>query len=216
MVPWCTGYHYCATLINWAWTEVLRRFTSCSRCVGYSRLWGSLTIVPARNKAKLLLPVIHTTKTIHHHHKKLYSALKTFWQIFNKFSSRTDMYLSEDRLNKSLKINSWKYFVVFSKLVNFFQEKQLVFLKNLAFPLTCWCILIMRHDVPYIANLLMAINSVFYVKWYYCITLLDLFFHRVSEIHVVFLYKKTIFCLSLNFFNIMREIREIFLIFFLI
>ena len=68
MVPWCSGYHYCTTSINKAWTQVLRRFIPCSRRVGDSRWWGSLTVVPAVNKAKPLSSVNHTTKTIHHHH----------------------------------------------------------------------------------------------------------------------------------------------------
>ena len=41
---------------------------SCSRRVGDSRWWGSLTMVPAGNKAKRFLSVNHNTKTIHHHH----------------------------------------------------------------------------------------------------------------------------------------------------
>ena len=50
MAPWCSGYHY--------WTmQVLRRFKSSSRCAWDSRWWGSLTVVPARNKAKHLLSV---------------------------------------------------------------------------------------------------------------------------------------------------------------
>ena len=39
-----------------------------ARRVGDSRWWGSLTMVPAGNKAKSLSSVSHTTKTIHHHH----------------------------------------------------------------------------------------------------------------------------------------------------
>ena len=62
---WCSGYHYCTTSFNKAWTQVLRRFKSCSRRVGDSRWWGSLTVVPAGNKAKRLSSVNHTTKTIH-------------------------------------------------------------------------------------------------------------------------------------------------------
>ena len=63
--PWCSGYHYCTTSFNEAWTQVLRRFKSCSRRVGDSQWWGSLTMVPAGNKAKCLSSVNHTTKTIH-------------------------------------------------------------------------------------------------------------------------------------------------------
>ena len=51
-----------------AWTQVLRRFKFCSRFVGDSRWWGSLTMVPAGKKAKFLSSVKHTTKTIHYHH----------------------------------------------------------------------------------------------------------------------------------------------------
>ena len=66
----CSGYHYCttSTSFNKAWTQVLHRFKSCSRHVGDSRWWGSLTMVPAGNKAKRLSSVNHTTRTIHHHH----------------------------------------------------------------------------------------------------------------------------------------------------
>ena len=41
---------------------------SISQRVGDSRWWGSLTTVPAGNKAKHLSSVNHTTKTNHHHH----------------------------------------------------------------------------------------------------------------------------------------------------
>ena len=51
VAPWCSGYRYCTTSFNKAWTQVLRRFKSCSRRVGDSRWWGSLTVVPAGNKA---------------------------------------------------------------------------------------------------------------------------------------------------------------------
>ena len=46
----------------------MRRFKCCSRCVGDSRWWRSLTF-PAGNKAKRLSSVNHTTKIIHHRHK---------------------------------------------------------------------------------------------------------------------------------------------------
>ena len=48
-------------------TQVLRKFKSCSRPVGDSCCWGSLTMIPAENKAKRLSSVNHTKKTIHHH-----------------------------------------------------------------------------------------------------------------------------------------------------
>ena len=68
VAPWCSGYHYCATSFYKAWTQVLCRFKSCSRCVRDSWWWGSLTMVPAGNNAKRLSSVKHTTKTIYHHH----------------------------------------------------------------------------------------------------------------------------------------------------
>ena len=33
MVPWCSGYRYCTTSFNKAWTQVLCRFKSCSQRV---------------------------------------------------------------------------------------------------------------------------------------------------------------------------------------
>ena len=41
VVPWCSGYLYWTTSFNKAWTQVLRRFKSCSRRVPDSRWWGS-------------------------------------------------------------------------------------------------------------------------------------------------------------------------------
>ena len=46
----------------------MRRFKSCSRRVGDSQWWGSLTMAPAGNKAKRLSSVNHAPKTIYHHH----------------------------------------------------------------------------------------------------------------------------------------------------
>ena len=65
LAPWSIGYHYCTTSFNKVRTQVLRRFKSCSRRFGDSRWWGSLTKVPAGNKAKRLSSVNHNTKTIH-------------------------------------------------------------------------------------------------------------------------------------------------------
>ena len=45
------GYHYCTTSFIKAWTQVLRSFKSCSRRVGDSRWWRSLTMLLAGNKA---------------------------------------------------------------------------------------------------------------------------------------------------------------------
>ena len=52
VVARCSGYHYCTTSFNKAWTQVLYMFKSCSQRVRDSRWWGSLTMVSARNKAK--------------------------------------------------------------------------------------------------------------------------------------------------------------------
>ena len=65
---WCSGYHYCTTSFNWAWTQVLCRLKSSSQHVRDSRWWGSLKMVPAGNKAKCPLPVNHITKKFNHHH----------------------------------------------------------------------------------------------------------------------------------------------------
>ena len=64
LILWCSGYHYCTTSFNKAWTQVLpgNRFKSCWRRVRDSRWWGYLAVVPATNKAKRLSSVNHTTK----------------------------------------------------------------------------------------------------------------------------------------------------------
>ena len=60
---WCSGYHCCKTSFSKAWTQVLRRFKSCTR------RGGSLAMVPAGNKAERLSLVNHTIKTIHLYRK---------------------------------------------------------------------------------------------------------------------------------------------------
>ena len=65
MAPWCNDYHYCTTFFNNVWTQVLRRFKSCSQNVRDLWWWGSLTMVPAGNKAERLSSVNHTIKAIH-------------------------------------------------------------------------------------------------------------------------------------------------------
>ena len=53
------------------WFQVLQLtpfLLSCSQRVGDSQWWGSLTMIPAGNKAKRFPPVNRTTKAIHHHH----------------------------------------------------------------------------------------------------------------------------------------------------
>ena len=68
LASWCSDYQYSTTSFNEIWTQVKRRFKPCLQCDKDSRCWGSLTMVPARNKAKRLLSVNHITKRIHHHH----------------------------------------------------------------------------------------------------------------------------------------------------
>ena len=51
VTPWCSGYHYCTTSFNKAWTQILHRLKPCLRCVSYLRWWKSLTMVPAENRA---------------------------------------------------------------------------------------------------------------------------------------------------------------------
>ena len=85
-MPWCSGYHYCAVSFNKAWTQVLCRFKSCLQRVGDLRWWGSLTVVPAGNKAKCLLSVNHCRKTIHHqlliHSVKHWPSLVIYFELW--------------------------------------------------------------------------------------------------------------------------------------
>ena len=82
---WCSGYHYCTTSFNKAWTQVLRRFKPCSWRVGDSQWWGFLTMVPAGNKAKRLSSFNLTTKAIHHHHH--YQLWNPYWKSFRILGS---------------------------------------------------------------------------------------------------------------------------------
>ena len=59
----CCGYHYCTT----SFKQILNSGSGHGQ-TGDSRRWGSLTTVPAGNKAKRLSLVNHTTKAVHHHH----------------------------------------------------------------------------------------------------------------------------------------------------
>ena len=84
--PWCCGYHYFTTSFSKASNQVLRPFKPYSWRVGDARWWGSPTMVPAGNKAKRLLSVNHTTKTIHHHH---HSVSLTLWSTIHLLSQMT-------------------------------------------------------------------------------------------------------------------------------
>ena len=50
-----------------SWTQVLCWFKSCAWRVKDLQWWKSLTIVPVGNKAKRVLSVNNSEKTIHHH-----------------------------------------------------------------------------------------------------------------------------------------------------
>ena len=54
---WCSDYHYIT-----AWTQVLYMFKSCLWHVRDLRWWGSLTMIPAGNRAKCFSSVNYTTK----------------------------------------------------------------------------------------------------------------------------------------------------------
>ena len=99
MAPWCSGYHYCLTSFNKAWTQVLCRFESCLRCVRDSQWWGSLTMVPTGNKAKHLSSVNHTTKTIHHHHHQHIYLNSGLWSNFLRKTTITTFYFAAGEKN---------------------------------------------------------------------------------------------------------------------
>ena len=86
--PWFSGHHYSTTSFNEAWTQVLRTFISCSWCVRDSRWWGSLRMVPAKNKRKRLSSINHSTKTTHHLYQKtrIYTAQNIWFPIKDFFS----------------------------------------------------------------------------------------------------------------------------------
>ena len=62
---WSSGYHYCTASFNKIWTEVLRRFKLCSRCVRGLGWWEPPTMVPPRNKAWHLSSVTHSINFIY-------------------------------------------------------------------------------------------------------------------------------------------------------
>ena len=66
--PWCSRFHFCTTPINKVYTQVLRRFKSCSRRVIDWWWWESVTLIQTGNKANHLSSINHFAKTIHHHH----------------------------------------------------------------------------------------------------------------------------------------------------
>ena len=88
--------YFCGAVVYWL--SLLHNFIqqslnwgsgsqTCTRHVGYLRLLGSLTMVPGGKKAKCLLSVNHTTKTIHHHHHHFSTKMLLifFFYYFSKF-----------------------------------------------------------------------------------------------------------------------------------
>ena len=55
---------HCTTSFIETWTKVLHKFKFCSRRVGDSRCWGSLTMVPRENEAKRLSSVNQPQKQL--------------------------------------------------------------------------------------------------------------------------------------------------------
>ena len=108
ITTWCSGYHYCTTSFNKPWTQVLRRFKSCSRRVGDSRWWGSLTMAPAGNKAKRLWSVNHATKTIHHHHHhmKSFFLIESPCNLEKTWKKKSLFTILEDKTNNPFE-NNW-------------------------------------------------------------------------------------------------------------
>ena len=95
VAPWCSGYHCCTTSFIKAWAQVLSRCKSCLRRVGDSRCWGSLTMVPAGNKAKRFSSVNYTTKNN--------SSLSSSTLLFNKYLN------PQVRINKMVNENTCNY-----------------------------------------------------------------------------------------------------------
>ena len=94
VLPWCSGYHFCTTLLKYFWTQVLRSFKPCSRRVGDSRWSGYLTMVPAENEAKRLSSVNYTIIIHHHHHQCLKAKIKRVRNdIFNSHGEFVFMFL---------------------------------------------------------------------------------------------------------------------------
>ena len=78
----------CAVVITIAQLHLTKPelgFKPCSRRVGDSWWWGSLTIVPAGNKAKRLSSVNHTTKTIHSSSSMKWALM--IWKFIKNFVS---------------------------------------------------------------------------------------------------------------------------------
>ena len=83
----CSGYHYCTSPFNKAWTQVLLSFQSCLQRDGDSQCWESLAMVSTISKVKHLSSVNHTTKTIHYQkcYKNNYAQSKIQWTTTESF-----------------------------------------------------------------------------------------------------------------------------------
>ena len=110
---WCSGYHYCTTPFSKASTQVLHRFISCSWCVGDSRWWGSLTLVPTGNRAKRFSSVNKTTKTIHHHRSNLEELLIQWLRRKKglKWVANRKIYLLGVLERNEYQMLAWRYYI---------------------------------------------------------------------------------------------------------
>ena len=85
---WCRGVVVITTVqlhSTKSELQVRHKFKYCSQHDGYSRWWGSLTMVLAGNKTKRLSSVNHTTKRTqlkYHNYNVESFARNTFWNLF--------------------------------------------------------------------------------------------------------------------------------------
>ena len=108
VAPWCSGYQCCTNSFNNAWTQVLHRFTSCTCYVEDSRLRESLAIFQARNKAKCLSSVNHTTR--HFIIIIIIIIIKENHQIMlRRLHFRNLSFLVEEAFKKALQKHSLKF-----------------------------------------------------------------------------------------------------------
>ena len=111
MVPGCSGYHYCTTLFNKAWTQVLHRLKSCSENQDAEDLWQWSCLEIKLNTFRrsttpqnqftifiiIIIIIFHETKIVRierfsiHHTFKVHRKL-TSWTKIHKlwFFSSTD------------------------------------------------------------------------------------------------------------------------------
>ena len=130
-MPWCSGYHYCTLSFYKAWNRVLRRFKSCSRHVGDSRLWGCLTMVLAGNKARRLSSVNHATKTIHQFNStttsvSMYYYHLMFFVLFLSYIQKTYLVFVV-------------FFIIYLTATVIFFKSRMIYFISIKTPQTSWC-----------------------------------------------------------------------------